>query len=1086
MRISKLKTCLLWTTAAIMFGAVAQAQEEAVETVVVTGQRAAINSAIELKKQSPVIVDSISAEDVGKLPDNSVTEVLKRLAGVNITQIQTGGQSENYVGEGTGLQIRGLDSVVSQLNGRDSFSSANGRNLSWEDIPPELMQGVDVFKSLSASLPEGGFGGIVNLRTHMPFDYSEFTASATLTGNYADYASKGRLGGNALISDRWHTKIGDIGVLFNVAYSDLATKADGVQVSPYVPVVWSPNYPMPEGLPWVSSYGLNHDSPTPTTCSGDAAFTCQEVYVPSAISYTQRNDDRVRAGYYVATQWNPSDDLTLFATAFRSRYTENTLSYTISNTVSGYVALAPNSTNSFDKYGNLLSSVGGLSSFGYQDPNAAPYFGVNPGWAYQNLPYQFDSNLNHVVNQTTDISTGGEWDPNDRLAIKFALQHVESMAQNDGKWADLYAFVPGYGVTLSSYGAAETPKLSFPSLDMTQRARFGWNDTMDHKLANSGQENALYADGSYTLSQRDFFRSVKFGVKVTDRTENDRETPYNWKALTPSYQSGWVQVDGAGNPLYDSSGNVLQCFAASSTCYAKNVAAVSAVKTAGNTNPAYSTLINTGMWFNGQAGLPAQAWFPSIDLLHQNFSTIHSYQNGLGAPGDQTTAVAFSPLDHSALKEQTETVYGELNFAEDDWRIPFTGNVGVRIVAYKDKASGAFTNPYFTSPINLTPVSGYDNCQATPYAANCITVGSYVANAVSFTVPKTYVAKSGGHSEIDALPSFNITFTPTEELKVRFAASQGISRPSLQQINPKGSSSGNYVGTYQSYFNGSMGNPELKPEKAEQFDASIEYYFSSGGLAHISPFFKQIHNYIADGTTQISTTLNAIVAGGSSSSGTMGCATPITIGESCPQTIAVTMVQPVNEKKVASVRGVEVGLTKYADFLPEPFNGLGMDLNYTYISNSQPGALAYDMKGNLITGLPMVGLSKNTVNATLMYDAKPVSIRLAYNWRDSFLVTSAAYQTTNTYNYALMQPVTSLGVMQGYTVHYSLPVYQYPSGQLDANLAYDLTDNITWSVQASNLTKEVARLYMGAGNHRENRSWYAADTRYTSQLRLKF
>jgi hypothetical protein len=53
-------------------------------------------------------------------------------------------------------------------------------------------------------------------------------------------------------------------------------------------------------------------------------------------------------------------------------------------------------------------------------------------------------------------------------------------------------------------------------------------------------------------------------------------------------------------------------------------------------------------------------------------------------------------------------------------------------------------------------------------------------------------------------------------------------------------------------------------------------------------------------------------------------------------------------------------------------------------------------------------------------------------------------------------------------------------------MTYTLTDNVTWSIEASNLTKEIARLYMGVGNRRENRSWYTADTRYTTQIRVKF
>ena len=1092
----------------------AQAKEQQLETVVVTGQRAAIESAIQLKAKAEEIIDSVSAEDVGKLPDNSVTEVLQRIAGVNITRIQTGGQSENYVGEGTGITIRGLDSVVSQLNGRDAFSSANGRNLSWEDIPPELAQGVDVYKSLASWMPEGGFGGVVNLRTRQPFDFDGLTVNASLSGNYADYAAAARFGGVALVSDRWQTKIGEVGVLLNVAYSDLKTRADGIQVSPYVPAVWSPNYPTPPTayLPWVSTYNLNSDSPTPTACSGAPAgtnFTCQEVYIPQAVNYTQTNDDRVRTGLYAAVQWNPSERLSLFATGFRSRYNQNTLSRTISNTVSGAVALDPSSTNTFDQYGNLLSSVGGLSSFNYQPPGAASAFGTFSGWSYQKLPYQFQSNLSHQINQTTDFSTGGEWDPTDHFIFKFSLQHVESFAKNTGKWADLYAFVPGYGIKLSPYGSSAMPQLTFPDVDLTNAARFGWNDTMDHLTADSGQENALYTDATWTVSENAFIRSVKFGAKITDRTENDWETPYNWKPLTPTYQSGWVQIqtDSAHNPILsptdgsqqvarDSSGNVLQCFGAAYNCASMNVANLLLTKTAANSNPAYSTLINTGGWFNGQVGLPTQTMFPSLDLLQQDFTALHSYPNGLAAPGDTVTAGAFTPDDHSHLKETSATLYAQANFAYEGWRMPISGNIGVRVVAYKDKAMGAFVNPYYTSPVSLTPVTSYsDNCtpDATThvYPANCITKGgNSVNNVINFTVAKEYIQKSGSHSQVDALPSLNLQIVPMPEmvpdLKVRLAASQGVSRPTFDQLNPKGTISGTYVGTYQAYFNGTMGNANLKPEKAEQFDASVEYYFKPGSLVHISPFYKQIHNYIANGVVLVTSTLDAVVAGGTTDQGTMGCKTPINVGDACQQTITAAVVQPLNQKQNAIVRGVETGLQTYFDFLPDPFNGFGVDANYTMLSSSQPGALAYDMKGQKINGLPMIGLSKNTFNIAAMYDKEPISIRLAYNWRDDFLVTTAAYQTTNTYNYALNEASNSNGVPQGAVVHYSMPVFQYPMGTLDANLTLSLTDSIQWTLQASNLTKTVARLYMGVGDHRENRSWYTADTRYSSQLRVKF
>jgi TonB-dependent receptor len=363
---------------------------------------------------------------------------------------------------------------------------------------------------------------------------------------------------------------------------------------------------------------------------------------------------------------------------------------------------------------------------------------------------------------------------------------------------------------------------------------------------------------------------------------------------------------------------------------------------------------------------------------------------------------------------------------------------------------------------------------------------------------KIYSYVTGGHSQVDALPSINLQIIPLPEqlpgLKVRLAASQGIARPTFAQINPKGSASGSYVGTYQSYFNGNQGDPNLKPEKAEQFDASIEYYFQNGGMFHFSPFYKQIHNYIATGVTTESMTLDTYVAGGTTGSGAAGCAAvqavinnPTAaslaglIGAYCPQTVSVVMVKPVNEKETATVKGFEVGISKYLDFVPEPFNGFGVEANYTYIDSTQPGALSYDMKGNKINGLPMVGLSKNTVNLALMFDKQPISIRLAYNWRDDFLITTAAYQTTGQYDYSRVTGAASTNV-----VHYSLPVFQYPMGTLDANLALSLTDDIQWTFQASNLTKTVARVYMGTGDQKVNRSWYTADTRYTSQIRVKF
>ncbi|MEO7497360.1 MAG: TonB-dependent receptor plug domain-containing protein, partial [Massilia sp.] len=145
--------------------------DKAVTTIVVTGQRAALQSAAELKKNSDEIIDGVVAEEAGKLPDKSITEVLQRVVGVTMDR-NNRGDPEHFSVEGSGISVRGLTWGSSTLNGREAFSAGGGaRELSWGDVPPELMSAVIVHKNPPAELIEGGVSGQVDLRTALPFDY---------------------------------------------------------------------------------------------------------------------------------------------------------------------------------------------------------------------------------------------------------------------------------------------------------------------------------------------------------------------------------------------------------------------------------------------------------------------------------------------------------------------------------------------------------------------------------------------------------------------------------------------------------------------------------------------------------------------------------------------------------------------------------------------------------------------------------------------------------------------------------------------------------------------------------------------------
>src|SRR5512138_2200451 len=159
-----------------------------VEEVIVTGIRQSIESAQEIKRNAEQIVDSVAAVDITALPDRTVTETLQRIPGIAIDHLFAPSDTNRFSAEGSGVVIRGMTQVRSELNGRDVFSAKNTRGLSFEDVPAELMSGIDVFKNPSADMIEGGIAGTVNLRTRKPLDHAGFTGGVTGSVDFGDFS----------------------------------------------------------------------------------------------------------------------------------------------------------------------------------------------------------------------------------------------------------------------------------------------------------------------------------------------------------------------------------------------------------------------------------------------------------------------------------------------------------------------------------------------------------------------------------------------------------------------------------------------------------------------------------------------------------------------------------------------------------------------------------------------------------------------------------------------------------------------------------------------------------------------------------
>lgn len=254
-----------------------------VEEVVVTGFAQSIATAIAVKRNADTVIEAISAEDIGGLPDKSIADSLSRLPGITVTR--KGGQA------GT-IQIRGMGEgyVFSTMNGREQVSPSGARAMEYSQFPSELINSVEVYKSPKASLIEGGVAGTVELKTVNPLDLKEdhkFTVG--LRGTYNDQAGDlydAEPTGHR-VSFSYQQKLLDDTLGFSLGYAQLKEPKSQLQFEMF-----------------------NYD--TPVGATGTWTSTGLKAIQDSGVSK--------RDGYMGAIQFNPTDELKIQADAFYSKF----------------------------------------------------------------------------------------------------------------------------------------------------------------------------------------------------------------------------------------------------------------------------------------------------------------------------------------------------------------------------------------------------------------------------------------------------------------------------------------------------------------------------------------------------------------------------------------------------------------------------------------------------------------------------------------------------------------------------------------------------------------------------------------------
>ena len=206
-------TMLTLAATALPFVSAAHAQEQALEEVTVTGIRGSLASALEEKRSSDNLVEIIQSDDVGKLPDQNLAEVLENVTGIQITRT---------AGVGTGVQIRGTNANRTEINGVSTVGSGSGRSgINFEDVSAAIIAAVEVTKAPDAKTIEGSVGGTINLRTIRPLDLEERVATIRVQAEDSSLSTDGatpRVSGT--FGNNWTTDSGDFGVVISAGFSE--------------------------------------------------------------------------------------------------------------------------------------------------------------------------------------------------------------------------------------------------------------------------------------------------------------------------------------------------------------------------------------------------------------------------------------------------------------------------------------------------------------------------------------------------------------------------------------------------------------------------------------------------------------------------------------------------------------------------------------------------------------------------------------------------------------------------------------------------------------------------------------------------
>jgi TonB-dependent receptor len=1024
---------LLMTTTAMAFAFAAPqafAQDssdtdvEDADEIVVTGIRAALATAADLKRNADTAVDSITASDVSTLPDLSVAEALARVPGVVVQRIALDANGGDFPSpEGGGNLIRGLTLVRSELNGRDAFSASQGRALDFGTIPPELIGAVDVYKNTSADLIEGGIGGSINLRTLEPFDRPGQFAVATLDMTYTDLRDEISPDASIIIGNRWDTASGEFGLLGSVSYSELNSALNGFQIGQVVP------------------FNVGDDT----------------IALPGGFQLRTNDVDRERSSVYVASQYrNNEGNFEVTAKYARIDNTvdsdERTLEFFPDGESFNQFEVDGLTTSPFTSSGiprcqggnppggdplncEITDPVSGLYENGVISNNLRDWTGA-AGAPFTNL------GINQVDNSVTDdISLNIKFRPTDNLFVNLDGHYSTAEFTRERLWVGsrffsdfrLNADLDNPMVELISNPAISAPFTRGDAGPVTSGdfsdprnafALFAADEFQD----NEGDLYAISGDVEYEFDNDGWFDGIKVGARYSEREQTNRQAGLNWASIAPPWAGGY----------YPYSASTINSESVDFSDFFRG-----GVVSGANTNVLFP---DRNLIRNYDAFVTAVSRDPNIpQRFDDNLnSTVYSDWAPLrGADGTVDYALRGA---QGVIEEQVFNAYARFDFGNEFANgMSLDGNIGLRYT--RSETDGAGINRFI-------PISNNNDAGENPI--------DFIPETVAFFETPQSTLEGPFVTDDRWLPSLNLKLNLNDEMLIRLGASKNITRPNLGQMTPNQTN----VPLLQFVSNNDPadpmitdirltginvfgGNPALKPILSDNLDLSYEWYFGDDSSFTVSGFYKDISNNII----YESQGLQNITLDGT--------------------TVPVTFNGDLNQDE-AEIRGVEVAYQQFYDFLPGLLGNLGLQANYTYVdaeTNAPLPIVDADGDGNPDSferifryGVTdFLGLSEHSANIIGIYQSDEVELRLAYNWRSEYLSSYRDFVTGN-------------------------PIFQTDRGYLDGSFKWDINDTLQFRVQAANIldTQANSEQQIDADGQRFDRTGFLGDRRIKVGFRAQF